>query len=419
MRLRAALLLLLAPLLLCAQDKPGPAQAEQEELSNALAESGSSPVEFIRALEKHLAKYPKTTRRNELERALVKAAIETKDNRRIILYGERVLTRDADDLQVLDRVTRALLASDAKDTSERALNYAKHYEALVAQMRSGNAPGGATQGQWLEELDRGMARALALESRALGNLGRMDEAVSAARRGYSAWPNAESAREIARWLERSGHTQEAIAPLADAFAIPDPKATDAERARDRARLGELYRKLNGSEKGLGDLVLEAYDRTNGQLAAHRLSLRQSDPNAQLTKAMDFTLSGVDGGKLELPSLRGKTLVFDFWATWCGPCRVQHPLYEDVKKKFHDSPDIVFLSINTDEDRTNVLAFLQENDWKQKVWYEDGLVRALQISSIPTAIVIDKRGQVVSRLNGFVPERFVDMLAERIRDAQRD
>ena len=63
----------------CAQNPPAPPasvdkSAEDQELSNALAEAGSSPIEFTRALERHLEKYPKTQRRGELERALVKAA---------------------------------------------------------------------------------------------------------------------------------------------------------------------------------------------------------------------------------------------------------------------------------------------------------------------------------------------------------
>src|SRR5215831_4302406 len=96
--------------------KPDLSEAEQEELSSALAEAGSSPVEFLRALERHLAKYPKSPRRAELERAALRAAIETKDERRIILYGSRVLDREADDIQMLERVTRALLATgDADD----------------------------------------------------------------------------------------------------------------------------------------------------------------------------------------------------------------------------------------------------------------------------------------------------------------
>jgi thioredoxin-related protein len=54
-----------------------------------------------------------------------------------------------------------------------------------------------------------------------------------------------------------------------------------------------------------------------------------------------------------------------------------------------------------------------------VYFEDGLSRALRIATIPTTIVIEKRGQVFSRMNGYVPERFVDLLTGRIRDALRD
>ncbi len=42
-------------------------------------------------------------------------------------------------------------------------------------------------------------------------------------------------------------------------------------------------------------------------------------------------------------------MLDFWATWCVPCREQHPLYEKVKAKFKDSGDVVFLAVDTDED----------------------------------------------------------------------
>ena len=177
-----------------------------------------------------------------------------------------------------------------------------------------------------------------------------DEAIALARQGYETYPSAESAREIARWLVKAGHDQEALAPYADAFAIPDSRNTDIDRAKDRAQLGDTYRKVYGSEKGMGDLILEAYDRTAGLLEARRLRLRQNDPNAQASNVMDVTLSGVDGGKLPIASLKGKAVIFDFWATWCGPCRMQHPLYEQVKQRFHDSPDVVFLSIATDDER---------------------------------------------------------------------
>ncbi|MFN7996469.1 MAG: TlpA disulfide reductase family protein [Bryobacteraceae bacterium] len=393
---------------------------EDQQLSQAVGEAGSSPVDYIRALEKHLAKFPQSRRKNEIERALVRAAIEAKDDKRIILYGERVLAREPNDVQILDKITHALLATDDKGAAERALKYSRHYEELLNQMRSQSPPGHLSQAQWHEEVDKGLGRTMACEARATGNLGKIEEAIALAQNGYDTYPSAESAREVAKWLVRAGKTQEAISHYADAFSIADNRNTDADRAKDRAEAGDLYRKVHGSEAGLGDALLEAYDRTSGLLAARRLRLRQNDPNAQATNILDFTLSGPDGQKVQLGSLRGKAVVFDFWATWCGPCRAQHPLYEEVKQRFHDQDDVVFLSINTDEEREGVIPFLQENHWDPKqVYFEDGLSRVLQIRSIPTTIIMDRHGEVISRMNGFVPSRFVQMLSDRIKEALKN
>jgi thiol-disulfide isomerase/thioredoxin len=401
-----------------APERPAPqvSRQEQDDLETALTEAGSSPLEYLRALEKHLEKYPDSPRKEELERAAVRASMEANDDRRIILYGERVLARQPDDLQILDRVTSALLAGDSKDNSGRALKFARRYEELVRQMQKESVRSAGRAADWQNQTDRGIGRALASEARATGNLGRADEALALAQRSFDTWPCADAAREIARWYERLGKPAEAASALADAFTIPDPRATDADRARDRGRMGELYRQAHGSEAGLGELVLEAYDRNVAWIHTREMRMRATDPNAALTDPMDFTLGGPDGQKLDLATLKAKVVVFDFWATWCGPCRAQHPLYEQVKKRFQDNPGVVFLSIDTDEDRTAVMPFLDEVKWGGRVYFEDGLSRALKITSIPTTILTDQHGRIFSRMNGFKPDRFVEMLSTRIRDA---
>ncbi len=396
-----------------------PDSIEQQQLSSALAEAGASPIDFMRALENHLAKYPQSPHKAEIERAIVKSAIEAKDDRRIVLYGERVLATDSNDLQILDKVARALLANDDKANAEKGLAYAKRYEALVGGMRKQPAPGHYGEGQWQTELDQGSARALVLEARATGNLGKLDEAVALASRAYSTYPSAEAAREIARWLAKKGRNMDAVERLADAFTIEDPHSTEVDRGRDRMRMGELYQKANGSEKGLGDLILKAYDRTSALAFERSAQLKAKDPNAQAAKILDFTLPAVSGDPLQLQSLRGKTIVFDFWATWCGPCRAQHPLYEKVKERFRDNPNVIFLSIDTDEDRALVAPFLKAAKWNQKVYFEAGMSRTLQIASIPTTIIVDRSGQISSRMNGYLPDRFVDLLSERIEQTLKD
>jgi len=120
------------------------------------------------------------------------------------------------------------------------------------------------------------------------------------------------ARSPACWRARA--TRGGHPPLRRRLHDSRFHARDFERASDRAHLGELYLKLKGSETGLGDLVLEAYDRTAALVAGRQSELRQLDPNAHLSDPMQFTLTGLEGGKLALSSLRGKVVVLDFWAT---------------------------------------------------------------------------------------------------------
>jgi len=135
------------------------------------------------------------------------------------------------------------------------------------------------------------------------------------------------------------------------------------------------------------------------------------------RAADFALRTLDGESVTLQSLRGKVAVIDFWATWCGPCRVQHPMYDQVQEKFKDRGDVVLLSIDTDDDHSIVAGFLDQQKWpKTRVYFEDGLQKLLQVSDIPTTIVFDKQGRVASRMNGFLPDRFVEQLSARIQSA---
>ena len=394
-------------------------QAEQQSLQQALGEAGNSPVDVARAIENHLKRYPNSLRRAELERVLVKTAIDLNDDSRMLQYGEKVLANDPSNLQLLEHLATALVHKSDKASAEKALEHARHLEEIIQATYKNDkfAPGGGkNEVKRKDDYDRSLARARLLEARAYGFTGQTDQAIKAAESSYQGFPSVEAAREAARWLSSAGKDREAIQYLADAFAISTFRAVDTASSSDRAQISELYRKLNGSETGLGDLILKAYDNTSGLIAARRAEFHEYDPNSQTKDPLQFTLSGLDGDQLKLASLAGKVIVMDFWATWCIPCRAQHPLYDAVKQRFKDSADVVFLSIDTDEERGVVKPFMQSQNWTQKIFFEDGLASLLQVSNIPTTLVFGKNGEVTSRMIGYIPERFVEMLTDRIDEA---
>jgi len=399
---------------------------EQLELSLAVTDAGASSVDLIRVLEQHLKKYPESKQRDAIEKNLLKSATEMNDTARIVLYGEKVLQRESppdqgEVLQVLDRVMGALVEKKDIDQSKRAIGYAKRYEDDVAAMRKKmEPPGHLTPGLWSEELDKAMARGLVLEARATGYAGDPAAAEKIAGKSWEAYPTGEGARERAFWLSSLGRNAEAVEFYADAFTVDDKATTQADRARDRARLGELYAGLNGSEKGLGDVILGAYDRTSALMSQRRANLKAKDPNAQASDIEDFTLPAVDKAKppLVLSALKGKTVVMDFWATWCAPCRAQQPLIEKVEMHYRDAPDVVFVAVDADDDLSLVAPFVKEQGWKNEGYFEAGLARQFTIGNIPTVMVIDPNGQISSRMIGFIPDRFEQMLTERVDEARR-
>ena len=410
--MKLALLFSLAALL-WAQDPPKPSAVddEQQALRQALGEAGNSPVEFLRALESHLTKYPQTGRRDEIERAILKSSIQAEDRKRIIDYGERVLKKDRNDPQVIVEVAESLVEAGDKPSAVRAAVYAEQLvdQLKIAAKEKQGSP--REQAKLLSDLNESLAKANLVWGQALEVQGQSMAALEKAEASFRFDPASDAAQFLGRTYAKLNRPADAVSRFADAFALDGE-----DRDKVRKEMGEIYQKWKGSQAGLGDEVLKAFDRASKAGEQRRAALRQVDPNFGVDNPLEFTLSGLTSEKLQLKSLKGKVVVFDFWATWCGPCRAQQPLYEQVKERFKHNPRVVFLNLNTDEERAGVKPFLESNKWAKTVWFDDGLSNLLKVNSIPTTMIFNTRGALVSRMNGFIADRFVDMLAERIEQA---
>jgi len=400
-----------------AKENPAPTADPDTRLDDELTATAGNQSEITVVLEKHLQTHANCPKRKEIVRLLAQLALESKDRQRQMKYGPEAIDNGSRDPRLLQFVIRELLDREDEEGKAQALKYStKLVDVLLAERQSQLdsktfTPG---QGRRLDETEFALKLALVYRARALEKLDQNEEAFKAANEAWEMEPSIDAALERARVLERLGRYAEALDAAAEAFIIEDDRTDAKQRQRARERMDELAPKAKIADAS--SRVLPAWDRTRPLVEARHLRLRDFDPNSVAASPLDFVLTRLEGGQLAMSSLLGKVVVLDFWATWCGPCRVQHPLYEQVKQRFKDNSDVVFLAIATDDDRSLVKPFLDRQKWSKQVLYDDGLGIYFRVSSIPTTVVLNRRGEVHSRMPGFIPERFVDMLSDRIRTA---
>lgn len=123
----------------------------------------------------------------------------------------------------------------------------------------------------------------------------------------------------------------------------------------------------------------------------------SGPEVGVAPPPDLHLPLLDGGEMRLADLRGKTVVLDFWATWCPPCVESIPALDRVSQEFSER-GLVAVAVNRDEgpDReARVRAFVKAKGLSGlRVALDDGRTAgALKVRALPTLVVLDREGTV--------------------------
>jgi thiol-disulfide isomerase/thioredoxin len=120
-----------------------------------------------------------------------------------------------------------------------------------------------------------------------------------------------------------------------------------------------------------------------------------------TYAPDFTLKTLDGQEITLSHLKGKAILLDFWATWCGPCRESIPHLVQLYKTYQERGFEV-IGLNMDKGNINaVRQFVKSMDIPYSIAVApDDLVRKYGVTSLPTTILIDRAGKIQGKLVGF-------------------
>lgn len=121
------------------------------------------------------------------------------------------------------------------------------------------------------------------------------------------------------------------------------------------------------------------------------------------EAPSFSMKNLDGNMVKLSQLKGKVVVLDFWATWCGPCKMSFPKMQSLIKEYRNkNVEFLFIDIweknkNNDQIETSVKTFIKDQKYTFNVLFDfDGTVsKKYKIEHIPTKIIIDKNGRIVS------------------------
>jgi thiol-disulfide isomerase/thioredoxin len=355
-----------------------------------------SPSPSATEMEKLMADFPdmESSMKNILVNLLINSYVKTKD---FAKAEELISKEDIKDGMVFNSLAWPLI--EKGENLEKATTWAGRGVELIRKQKADRKSASPNE---VKNRDNSLGMVLDTYGYGLEQLGKTTEALKA---------YAEAYKLTEGMLEDiNGRYVQLLAKSSDyAKAVEVAEACILKEKSNEKIIGaykEAYKQLNGSSA-------EAEARLNKLAAEAKARLMETLKNEMLNKpAPDFNLKDFDGNFVKLSDLKGKVVVIDFWATWCGPCKMSFPALQKVYEKYKDNPDILILALDTwerektvAEKEKKVKDFIAENKYTFKVLFDDAdIVSKYEVTGIPTKFIIDKNGMMQFRTIGFDSEQ---------------
>ena len=385
------------------------AAAENADLQKAISDAGNERAAMVRNLDAFLKKYPESSQRPQIYRAIVESSLQLRDFSRATEYAERIVALDPDDAAMTVLSIQLLDRYGGEEGWRRAISYCTRVVDRLGRASLADKPQRVSAEEWQTSQKRDISSLLAERGRLQQKLNDLSSAQKDFEASYAVVPNGAAAESLGEIAELKKDLSEALRQYSRAFSLDDHGDSVSSQRELRMKIGNVWRLAHRSEDGLGAYLLQAYDETAAYIIPPK-----TIPNKGLKEPYEFTLrKAPEGTPFPLADTKGKVVVLNFWATWCGPCRELEPHFEKVAARFSGEKDVQFYDLNCDEDESLVAPYLAEERPKTTTLFADGLNILLRVNSLPTTVILDRAGKVAYRSEGFDPDDVEKVLTDAI------